>query len=245
MTHPRLRLTSPPTYWRCEPGWSWHAHPLPDQLLWYVLDGVGQVAIGERSIALTAGTAVVFSPGQAPVAGHDPRRRLLVFGMHFTGPTPVPPNGWCRVRDQHLVAALARRCDADFRRDNATGALRCLDHLLHVLREDATGPAPGLVDVALDELVLAIRQEPGRRWSVAEMARRCALSRAQFTRRFTAHAGLPPARYLIQARIDRAHELLTETDMAVGRVATVLGYADVGYFSRQYKQYTGRPPSRR
>ena len=62
---------------------------------------------------------------------------------------------------------------------------------------------------------------------------------------FTAHAGLPPARYLIQARIDRAHELLTETDMAVGRVATVLGYADVGYFSRQYKQYTGRPPSRR
>ena len=221
MTHPRLRLTSPPTYWRCEPGWSWHAHPLPDQLLWYVLDGVGQVAIGERSVALTAGTAVVFSPGQAPVAGHDPRRRLLVFGMHFTGPTPVPPNGWCRVRDQHLV------------------------HLLHVLREDATGPAPGLVDVALDELVLAIRQEPGRRWSVAEMARRCALSRAQFTRRFTAHAGLPPARYLIQARIDRAHELLTETDMAVGRVATVLGYADVGYFSRQYKQYTGRPPSRR
>ena len=244
MTHLGLRLASPPTYWRCEPGWSWHARPLPGHLLWYVLDGVGHLAVGERDVALTAGTAVVFSPGEAPVAGHDPRRRLLVFGMHFTtGARVVPPGGWCRVHDQDLVAALARRCDASFRRGNPAGALRCLEHLLQVLREDATSPAPGPVDVALDELVLAIRQDPGRRWSVAEMARRCALSRAQFTRRFTAHAGLPPARYLIQARIDRAHELLTGTGMPVGRVAAALGYPDVAYFSRQYKRYTGRVPS--
>jgi len=56
---------------------------------------------------------------------------------------------------------------------------------------------------------------------------------------------MPPARYLIQARIDRAHQLLSETDMAVGTVAAALGYSDVAYFSRQYKQYTGVPPSGR
>jgi len=41
----------------------------------------------------------------------------------------------------------------------------------------------------------------------------------------------------------RAHELLTETRMSVTQVAAALGYADVAYFSRQYKRHTGRPPS--
>ena len=75
------------------------------------------------------------------------------------------------------------------------------------------------------------------------MAGRAALSRAQFTRRFVAQFGMSPAQYLIQARIDRAHQLLTETGMTVTQTAAALGYTDVPYFSRQYKQRTGRLPS--
>jgi transcriptional regulator GlxA family with amidase domain len=88
-----------------------------------------------------------------------------------------------------------------------------------------------------------IRQDPGRDWSVQEMAARASLSRAQFTRRFVAQNGMAPAQYLIKARIDRAHQLLTETGMTVTQVAAALGYADVPYFSRQYKQRTGHSPS--
>jgi AraC family transcriptional regulator, arabinose operon regulatory protein len=111
-----------------------------------------------------------------------------------------------------------------------------------VLWEDATLPAPGPVDAALDELTRTIRHDPGRRWTVAELAGRTALSRAQFTRRFIAYTGMPPARFLIQARVDRARQLLTETDMSVTQVAVTLGYSDIGYFSRQYKRYAGHPP---
>jgi len=99
------------------------------------------------------------------------------------------------------------------------------------------------VDTAIEEVAQSIRQDPGRDWSVQEMAATAALSRAQFTRRFVAQHSLAPAQYLIQARIDRAHELLTETGMTVTQVAAALGYTDVPYFSRQYKQRTGRPPS--
>jgi transcriptional regulator GlxA family with amidase domain len=75
------------------------------------------------------------------------------------------------------------------------------------------------------------------------MAARVALSRAQFTRRFVAQMGMSPAQYLIQARVDRADQLLTETSMSVAQVAAALGYTDAPYFSRQYKQRTGRSPS--
>lgn len=75
------------------------------------------------------------------------------------------------------------------------------------------------------------------------MARDAALSRAQFTRRFVAQYGRAPAQFLIQARIDRAHQLLAESGMTVTQTAAALGYTDVPYFSRQYKQRTGRSPS--
>jgi AraC-like DNA-binding protein len=61
-------------------------------------------------------------------------------------------------------------------------------------------------------------------------------------RRFTTYAGTSPVRYLIRARVDRAHQLLTDTNMSVSYVAATLGYADVACFSRQYKRTTGRSP---
>jgi len=245
LAHPRL--TSPPTYWRCEPGWSWHARPLPDHLLWYIVDGIGRVTLDGQDTELTPGTCMVFSPGDTPVAGHDPRRRLLVFGMHFDTDDrdAVLPGRCVQIRDQILVGALARRCEAGYRRGDEPGvrqSLLCVELILCLAREDAVRPAPGRVDAALDEITGAIRQDPSRRWTVAELASRAALSRAQLTRRFVAHTGLSPARYLVSARIERAHQLLTETTMSVTRVAGILGYADVAYFSRQYKRRTGRSP---
>ncbi|MEV0400160.1 AraC family transcriptional regulator [Actinoallomurus sp. NPDC050550] len=254
----RVRPVTAPTYWRCEPGWSWHARPLPDHLLWYVLDGVGHLTLDGRRHALAAGSCVLFAPGDEPVAGHDPRRRLLVFGLHLTLSTAdgapvapaavVPAERCCRLRDPALAAALASRSDAAHRRGDRFGSrqsLLCLEQLLCLYWDDATRPAPERVDAALEQITQEIRQDPSRRWTVAELAARAALSRAQFTRRFTAYTGMSPARYLIRARIDRAGQLLAETNMSVGQVAATLGYTDLAYFSRQYKQCTGHPPGRR
>jgi AraC family transcriptional regulator of arabinose operon len=79
---------------------------------------------------------------------------------------------------------------------------------------------------------------------VAELADRTALSRAQFTRRFIAYAGTPPARFVIRARVERAKQLLAETDMTVTQVAATLGYTEVAHFSRQFKRQGGHSPRR-
>jgi len=264
LAHPALagtplmfRLHSGPTYWRCEPEWFWWSRPLPDHLLWCVLDGSGWVTLDDRTSEAGPGWCAVFAPGETPVAGHDPKRPLLVFGMHFEVTTPsgrtpspaevLPAERWCRLRDRALLAALATRSDAGYRRGDRVGARQaelCLEQILGMLWEDAAGPPPGRVDAALDGLARTIRQEPTRRWTVAELAAEVALSRAQFTRRFIARFGMPPARYVARARIDRAHQLLTETHMSVTQVASTLGYTDVGYFSRQYRSHTGHPPTR-
>ena len=248
-----VKLNSPPTYWRCEPSWSWVSRPLPDYLLWCVLDGVGRLELDGRTRELGPGTCAVFAPGDAPTAGHDPRRRLLVFGMHFqvsdaglVATDVVPAARWCALADRVLLGALARSSDVAYRRGDRLGerqAELCLEQLLCQIWEAAHGPGRSATDTALEEIAQVVRQDPGRAWSVAEMAARVSLSRAQFTRRFVAQLGTSPAQYLIQARIDRAHQLLTETTMTVTQVATALGYTDLPYFSRQYKQRTGTTPT--
>jgi AraC-like DNA-binding protein len=46
----------------------------------------------------------------------------------------------------------------------------------------------------------------------------------------------------VQCRMDRARILLQETASSIGQISDELGYQDVGYFSRQFKQRTGRSP---
>jgi AraC family transcriptional regulator, arabinose operon regulatory protein len=253
------------------------SRPLPDYLLWCVLDGLGRLELNGNERELHPGVCAVFAPGDAPTAGHDPRRRLLVFGMHFDvegsgvegsgversgvegsgggfdvegfdveGDGVVPEPRWGEVMDRELLGVLARASDASYRRQDPLGrrqAELCLEQLLGLIWDAVHNPGRSATDDAVDEVARQIREDPGRDWTVAGMARRAALSRAQFTRRFVAQFGMSPAQYLIQSRIDRAHQLLTETGMTVTQTAAALGYTDVPYFSRQYKQRTGRTPS--
>jgi AraC-like DNA-binding protein len=224
------------------------SRPLEDHLLWCVLDGIGRLELNGNTRELGPGVCAVFAPGDAPTASHDPRRRLLVFGMHFAvSPAGVVPGErWAEVADRVLLGALARSSDTAYRRGDALGrrqAELCLEQLLGLIWDAAYSPQPSATDTAVQEVAQAIRQDPSRDWSVAEMAAQAALSRAQFTRRFVAQHGTSPAQYVIQSRIDRAHELLVETAMSVTQTAAALGYTDVAYFSRQYKQRTGHSPS--
>jgi AraC family transcriptional regulator of arabinose operon len=246
-----VRYTSAPTYWRCEPDWSWRSYPLPDHLLWCVLDGVGDLVLDGRAAKLAAGTCAVFAPGDEPAAMHDRRRRLLVFGVHFTmkdaaAVALAPLRYSCPVRDLALLRALAGRCEASHRRGDQLGLRQsrlCLEQIVLLMLEDVTVARSPAVDEPLAQISQQIRRDPSRRWTVGELSAMAALSRAQFTRRFTAHTGLPPVHYVIRTRIDRARQLLTEGAMSVSEVAAVLGYPDAASFSRQYRKATGKPPS--
>ncbi|MFC6162644.1 AraC family transcriptional regulator [Kribbella jiaozuonensis] len=241
-----LERMSAPTFWRCEPSWSWTSPVLKDHLLWCVMDGRGELELNGDRQELHPGVCAVFQPGDAPRATHDPHRRLLVFGMHFQTTGAAPDPRWGEVMDRELLGVLARTSDASYRRQDALGrrqAELCLEQLIALIWDAVHNPGRRVTDAAVDETARQLRQDPGRDWTVAEMAAKASLSRAQFTRRFVAQFGMSPAQYLIQARIDRAHQLLTESGMTVTETAAALGYTDVPYFSRQYKQRTGRTPS--
>lgn len=241
-----LRLHSPPRFYRCEPAWSWAPPPLPDYDLWYVLDGDGEVQLDGRRYRACAQHCFLFQPGARIVARHDPRRRLRVFAVHFAvvgvaatdWPPPVQP-----IREAVLFGALARHAEVAWRQGDPARATSLVAEMVLYLCAAAHHPPVSVTDSRVAGILDAVREDPSRHWSVSELARRAGLSRAQFARRLTAATGLAPERFLIQCRLDRAQQLLAETDLTVSQIADALGYRDVYYFSRQFARATGRTAS--
>jgi AraC-like DNA-binding protein len=78
---------------------------------------------------------------------------------------------------------------------------------------------------------------------VPALARLAHVSAAHFSRQFRATFGETPHRYLQRRRVERAMELLRETDRPVTEICFDVGFNSLGTFSRTFHRIVGEPPS--
>ena len=79
-------------------------------------------------------------------------------------------------------------------------------------------------------------------WSVRQLARVSNVSAAHFARSFKEAFGVPPHRYLLTRRIERATALLRDTDLPITEIAFQTGWASLGTFGRIFRDITGESP---
>ncbi|MBA3594073.1 MAG: helix-turn-helix transcriptional regulator [Polaromonas sp.] len=80
-------------------------------------------------------------------------------------------------------------------------------------------------------------------WPVARLALVGAVSPAHFARSFKQAFGLPPHRYLLTRRIERAAALLRDTDLPITEIALETGWKSIGSFGRIFRDITGENPA--
>jgi AraC-like DNA-binding protein len=78
---------------------------------------------------------------------------------------------------------------------------------------------------------------------VPALARVAYISPAHFSRQFRATFGETPHRYLQRRRVERAMELLRETDLPVIKICLDVGFNSLGTFTRTFRAIVGEPPS--
>lgn len=78
---------------------------------------------------------------------------------------------------------------------------------------------------------------------VGDMAAAAAVSRSGLQRKLKQTMGVTPQELLSEARIKHACQLLRQTDKPVAEIAYSCGFNDPKYFSRCFKQSTGKTPS--
>lgn len=103
---------------------------------------------------------------------------------------------------------------------------------------DLTGKSDKLKKIV--ELMADNLDEP---YSAVELAKSAGLSVRQVERLFLRHLNMTPGRYYMRLRLERARELLRQTNMPILDIAIATGFTSHSYFAQSYRLLFGRPPS--
>lgn len=194
-----------------------------------VSDG-GSVAVVGGHVEVNQAGADLLLPALAPITpirGSAPEARAIGWLLErILGELAVDRPGAAFAAHQHAQLLLVEILRA---------------HLTDV-RSFPAGWMRAVADERLAPALRAMHAEPGRAWSLEELASRAAMSRTTFVERFRAAAGVPPMTYLQQWRIRLAERELRDSDTPIGKLASALGYGSESAFSNAFKRATGVSP---
>jgi len=84
--------------------------------------------------------------------------------------------------------------------------------------------------------------QPETPWTVASLAERSCLSRSTFAARFKMLLSTSPRQYLLECRMQKACQLLTEARCGIKEIAKRVGYATEAAFGHAFKRWAGTAP---
>lgn len=88
-----------------------------------------------------------------------------------------------------------------------------------------------------------LKSQLHRQLTMEQIADVLSMSTSSLTKLCQAQCGCSPMAYFIQLKIEAAKRMICQTTMNYTEIAEALGYTSVHYFSKQFKNKTGKSPS--
>ncbi len=113
-----------------------------------------------------------------------------------------------------------------------------------LLATPAFRPDPeGYQSSVINQVLTHLADHLGERLREADLARYAGMEASAFSRFFRRHTGVPFVQYLGRLRINRACELLINSDRPVTEICYECGFNNVSNFNRQFLSLKDMPPS--
>lgn len=225
----------------------------------YVVVGAGNVRIGDRWYPVQGRDLYMIKPGQTHASDDDDRAEPELWEIRFSvadGAVPFAlssiPDIARDVRDPALLETMRELIDEYSGRQEgcewlcALLAQELLTRASRLRPSDGEGvPAgpPGRHAEAMAQARRIIHFRFHEPLTVGALAREVAMSPRRFSEVFRQSCGKPPMDYVIDVRLDRAAELLSEGRLTVSQVADRTGFSSVHYFSRVFRLRRGVTPT--
>lgn len=104
--------------------------------------------------------------------------------------------------------------------------------------ESKTSWSLAVKDQQLNKALRLLHEKPSHPWNLDNLAQESGISRSSLAAKFKKKLGDSPLHYLNTIRIQKAMELLTNTDLSIESIATELGFSDAFVFSKSFKKRT-------
>ena len=226
-----------------------------DFQLLYVAAGKAHFYLKEGELTLKEGEAFIYPPGLPQRYGYFLREKPDIYWMHFTGgqaqallhKTGLPERQAFCPGFHSSVTLLFDRIIRELQQGGLYSqelASAYAQALFYLLSRGVSEKA-SLKDTAGPEIIKAVEwmhKHPEESSPMSEYARRANMSLSTFIRRFRAHTGVPPQRYITRLRMTNARELMDSTTLPITDIARLVGYDNPLYFSRMFKKETGMSP---
>ncbi len=117
--------------------------------------------------------------------------------------------------------------------------LQLIQLLIFLQRDNVKTKRTSTVDNIIENSVHYIKENCHQPLKVDELSSRVFLSKNYFSSIFKKRTGSTVVDYIQQARVEKACELLTTTNLPINRVIEQVGYTDYRFFNTVFKRTTG------
>lgn len=165
---------------------------------------------------------------------NEPAMKHLPFDFVI----PMPDSEWMR-SSMHRLYQIWNEKKSGYRGKANLAFMSILQHVFDVQHQQHKENAN---EQAIMECVRYIEQHYSKPFDRDELARRASLSSSYFSILFKRYVSCSPVQYVTRVRMDRAMQLLRESNLSVAEIASEVGFRDPLYFSRVFTQSIGVTP---
>lgn len=231
-------------------------HGREDFHILYIAEGKCHVRIGDRDQIAPAGSLILFMPHSRQQYAFFCQDRSVSCYVHFGGQLCQKllsqlgflSDGVYHIGKSNRLASIVETMDREMKLKKVNFEMLCSAYLLEflTLAGQKMKTAENLVyqkyRALLDRVCDKMLQEHGKPYPLQYYADFCNLSLGRFSHIFREGMGVSPHEYLTRIRIEKAAQLLSNSDLSIAEVAEQTGFSGQNYFSRSFKRYTGKTP---
>lgn len=241
----------------CEPGWKFGPYEREKHVIHVVTKGRGIFRSNGTEYDLSEGKLFAIYPGENTFYQADRETPWSYSWIGFTGYTAESIMEAIGVSRERPVADLkdtAEIYDAierllDVRQMTMADILKRTAGMYYVLAlmiENSLQAKPRRRYAQVKYVSMAaelIASSYDRKIKVSEIADMVGVNRSYLTSIFKKEMNMSPQEFLINFRLEKAAEMLRETEEQIGTIASAVGYTDALTFSKAFKQKYGVTPS--
>ena len=227
-----------------------------DYHILYISEGCCYVTEDNQVLKAPAGSVILYRPGEPQQYMFHGDEKSLSYYIHYSGSGCAElmerfklSNG--RIffigQSDKLENTLTNMIE-DFHMREPYYEQFCHAHLMRILsiigkrfyNEENKYESSGKSKIV--EIRRAMHANYTENRSIAYYADMFGMSESRFTHVFKEHEKVSPTKYLLNVKVQKAKELLENTDLSMAQIAEHVGIGDQNYFSRLFKQYVGCSP---
>ena len=254
-------------YYYCDKDWYWNTvanpnWPSPQYFtddgryywnynFWCILSGEGNLKAKGKDWPLRRGDVFLLRSDEVYNGSHNSEKPLVVASAHFDfidsqGCITTPEMPFTNhINNMQFLEIILKRIEVALHSSNPELAKIWMQASLAEFMNADTHREPRLNshNTKIEEICNEIRRRPSRQYDLDQLAKQLNCSQRHFNRLFKGFMGVAPKEYIQEKRLETAKDMLLSSSLPIGRVAELVGFADIYYFSKWFKAQTGLSPS--